>query len=129
MAVLKGKSSMPSDLRATTIMRHNVSTLLSARKETQAELAGWLRHSRSWINKFLNGERQIQMKDLDRIADFFGIAAYQLFQPGISPLTERRIQERRKHRERRIGHPKQEFITPKHMRHFKSKPQHESDKG
>lgn len=95
---------MPADLRAVTIMRNNIRALLDARHESQAALASWLRHSRAWINKFLNGERQVQLKDLDRIADFFGIATYQLFQPGISPLTERRVQERRKRKDRRIGH-------------------------
>ena len=100
---------MPSDLRATAIMRNNVRALLDARRESQAALASWLRHSRSWINKFLNGERQVQLKDLDRIADFFGIATYQLFQPGISPLTERRVQQRRKRLDRRIGHAHREL--------------------
>lgn len=90
-------------------MRNNVRALLYARKESQADLASWLKHSRSWINKFLNGERQVQLKDLDRIADFFGLATYQLFQPGISPITERRIQERRKGRDRRIGHAGREL--------------------
>ena len=90
-------------------MRNNILALLSARKESQADLAGWLKHSRSWINKFLNGERQVQLKDLDRIADFFGLATYQLFQPGISPLTERRVQQRRKLKDRRIGHQHREL--------------------
>ena len=44
-------------------------------------------------------ERGVPLKHLDRIADFFGIATYQLLQPGISPLTERRSG-----RERRTGH-------------------------
>lgn len=90
-------------------MRNNISALLSARRDSQADLASWLKHSRSWINKFLNGERQVQLKDLDRIADFFGIATYQLFQPGVSQLTERRIQERRKRPDRRIGHQQREL--------------------
>ena len=45
------------------------------------------------------------LKYLDRIADFFGIATYQLLQPGISPLTERRSGlDRRLGRDRRISH-------------------------
>lgn len=90
-------------------MRANVLALLAARKESQADLASWLKHDRSWINKFLNGERQVQLKDLDRIADFFGIATYQLFQPGISPLSERRVQERRKRPDRRLSHQQREL--------------------
>lgn len=100
---------MVSGLKATVIMRENVKSLLLARKESQSDLAKWLRHTRSWINKFLNGERQMQMKDLDRVADFFGIATYQLFQPGISALTERRKRDRRSNRERRIGHTMREL--------------------
>lgn len=102
-------SPMHSDLRAAVIMRNNVRALLVARKDSQAALAHWLRHSRSWINKFLNGDRQIQLKDLDRVADFFGLATYQLFQPGIGSLTERRVQERRKRPDRRIGHARREL--------------------
>lgn len=108
-SVILVNSSMASGLKATVIMRENVRSLLSARKESQADLAKWLRHDRSWINKFLNGERQMQMKDLDRVADFFGIATYQLFQPGISALTERRKRDRRVGRERRIGHTMREL--------------------
>lgn len=100
---------MASDLRAPIIMRNNIQALLHARKESQSDLASWLKHSRSWINKFLNGERQVQLKDLDRIADFFGLATYQLFQPGISQLTERRRGDRRKTQDRRIGHQHREL--------------------
>lgn len=94
-----------SNLRALYLLRQNISGLLSARRETQAELAFALGHGKSWINKFLNGDREVQLKDLDRIADFFGIATYQLFQPGITPLTERRHQkDRRSGHDRRVGH-------------------------
>ncbi len=94
---------MPNDVRALATLRHNITRLLEIHKGSQTELAHWLQHGPSWINKFLNGERQIQLKDLDRIAQFFGLAPYQLFQPGISQLTERRTHQRRKHADRRIG--------------------------
>lgn len=94
-----------SDLRALHLIRANISALLTARRQSQTELAFWMRKGKSWINKFLNGTREIQLKDLDRIADFFGIATYQLFQPGISPLTERRKgYDRRSGSDRRVGH-------------------------
>lgn len=120
--VLDIKSQMSMDLRATSVMRSNISALLTARRESQTELARWLKHSRSWINKFLNGERQIQMKDLDRVASFFGIAPYQLFQPGIGQLTERRHGDRRTGRDRRVGHMQhRELETLKHtMQPFRS---------
>jgi transcriptional regulator with XRE-family HTH domain len=91
-------------LTAINLLRRNISDLLLRRKESQTSLAFALGRGKSWINKFLNGQREIQLKDLDRIADFFGIATYQLFQPGISHLTERRSGiERRSNRDRRIS--------------------------
>lgn len=92
-------------LRAPYMLRQNVTDLLIARKEDQVTLAKALGHDKSWANKFLNGHRSIPLKELDQIADFFGLATYQLLQPGISRLTERRSgSDRRKGRERRIGH-------------------------
>lgn len=96
---------MRTELNALTLLRRNIESLLYGRKESQASLAWALGHDKSWLNKFLKGDREIQLKDLDRIADFFGIATYQLFQPGISPLTERRNgPDRRSGKDRRISH-------------------------
>lgn len=93
-------------MHAISLLRQNISAILVARRESQTALARWLGKDRSWINKFLNGHREVQLKDLDRIADFFGIEAYQLFQPGISHLTERRKKsDRRSGLDRRQGHP------------------------
>lgn len=93
-------------VKALRQLKANIETLLAHRKEDQATLARWCHHSKAWINKFLNDpEASIQIKDLDKIADFFGIAPYQLFQPGISAITERRKSgDRRSGHERRIGH-------------------------
>lgn len=95
------------DLKALYILRANVRALLAKRKESEALLALALgfKH-RSSLNKFLNSERAgFQMSRLDKLAAFFGLPVYQLFQPGISPLAERRISgERRSKAERRIGH-------------------------
>lgn len=107
-AVLNRLGQMPDrrlDLKALYLLRTNIRSLLNARKEDQKTLAEWCGHDKSWINKFLNEGRGMQMQDLDRIATFFGLEAYQLFQPGISILTERRHSaDRRGGRERRIGH-------------------------
>lgn len=96
---------MRSTLNADQLLKHNISALLRARGQTKAELAKWCRRSRSWMDKiFSEDRREIPLKYLDRIADFFGIATYQLFQPGISPLTERRVKrDRRSGRDRRIS--------------------------
>jgi len=92
-------------LKAINQLRENVKALLRVRKEDQKTLAFALGRHPTTINKFLKGTREIQLQDLDRMADFFGLATYQLFQPGISLLTERRQgSDRRTGRERRVGH-------------------------
>lgn len=99
-------------MKATHLLRHNIRTLLRARGQHYADLAQWCHKSRAWLTKILKEDRDdptdvrdFRLKELDRIADFFGLAAYQLFQPGISPLTERRAgHDRRSGRDRRIGH-------------------------
>lgn len=98
-------------MRASLLLKHNIDTLLKARHQTRHDLAVWVRQSTDkgkvdpWISKiFTRADREFQLKYLDRIADFFGIAVYQLFQPGISPFTERRKgADRRDGRDRRIS--------------------------
>lgn len=92
------------NLKAPILLAQNIRALLNARKQTAKSLAVWCRHSEPWIGKFLKGEREVQLADLDRIADFFGIATYQLFQPGISSVTERRAgRDRRAGNDRRVS--------------------------
>lgn len=96
--------NMATTLSALYLLRRNIQTLLTTRGESQERLAWSLGHKKSWINKFLNDQREIQLKDLDGIAEFFGVATYQLFQPGVSELTERRSgRERRSGKDRRIS--------------------------
>lgn len=99
-------------MKANQLIKHNIDTLLKARGQTRRDLASWVRQSIDakkvdpWISQiFGNSDREFQTKYLDRIADFFGLSVYQLFQPGISPLTERRKgRDRRSGRERRVSH-------------------------
>ena len=93
--------------RATSTLRRNIEALLRARGQTQHDLAMWCRRTDSWLSKILDdqGNRGLPLKYLDRIADFFGIATYQLFQPGISPLLERRKGDRRRGLDRRVADP------------------------
>jgi hypothetical protein len=74
----------------------------------------WCRRTDSWLSKILDdqGNRGLPLKYLDRIADFFGIATYQLFQPGISPLLERRKGERRSGLDRRVADPTAVLRSP-----------------
>ena len=96
---------------ALWVLRENIAALLSAQRKTQHDLAFSLGRGRSWINKFLQGTREIQMKDLDGIAAFFHIQTYQLFQPGISQMTERRSgSDRRQGFERRTPENQQAMV-------------------
>jgi hypothetical protein len=92
-------------LRAHELLKQNIDTLLKARGQSRAELAKWCGRSRSWLDKaFSEPDREIPLKYLDRIADYFGFATYQLLQPGITALTERRSgHQRRSGRDRRIS--------------------------
>lgn len=101
--VVKGYDS-PMGLRAVNQLRENIRALMRARGIEQQALAFALRRHPTWINKFLKGTRPITIADLDGLADFFGLSAYQLFMPGISSVTERRRgDERRAGRDRRIS--------------------------
>jgi hypothetical protein len=93
------------ELKAVLLLKSNIDTLLQARGQTRKELAFWCRRSESWLSQiFTDDERNMPLKYLDRIADFFGIATYQLMQPGISPLAERRsASERRSGKDRRLS--------------------------
>lgn len=94
------------------VLSENIQALLRARKLSQHDLAQWCRHSDPWLSAFLSGKREVQLADLDRIADFFGIATYQLFQPGISQVTERRKPgERRCGRDRRLSNAQRQMMV------------------
>lgn len=90
-----------TSVSAKYLFRQNVRSLLMSRHENAASLAMWCGHDKSRASKVLAGDREPQMKDLDRIADFFGIDTFRLFQPGIEPLLERRKSERRSGLDRR----------------------------
>lgn len=78
-------------MRASLLLKSNVDALLRARGQNRKDLAQWCRRSESWISKiFRNPNKDLPLRYYDRIADFFGLAVYELFRPGISPLTERR---------------------------------------
>lgn len=92
------------EMTAANVLRANIVELLEIHHQQQTDLAQWCKHSDAWLSAFLRGERDIPLKDLDRIADLWGLATYQLFQPGVSRRTERRSgADRRQARERRIG--------------------------
>lgn len=104
IAKLVHGNDLAPTMRADRLIAQNIGALLHARRDKHKDLAQWCHHTETWISQILKGERAVQLYDLDRIADFFGIATYQLLQPGISHLTERRKGERRSGRDRRISH-------------------------
>lgn len=95
-------------MNANRLLKANIDALLRARHQTRHDLAQWCRRSDPWLSKILSDSpteqaRGLPLKYLDRIADFFGIATYQLFQPGISALHERRKAQRRSGKDRRVS--------------------------
>lgn len=92
-------------MKANALVKANIDALLKQRHLTRKDLAQWCRKSESWISKVMTEDRrEFPMKHLDRIADFFGMSAYQLFQPGLSSGSERRTGlDRRKGRDRRVS--------------------------
>lgn len=95
---------MRRDLRADYLLAENIRTLLNVRRIEASALAVWCGHKPAWISKILSGERGMPVKELGRVADFFGLTVCDLFSPGISPLTERRSRQRRQAQDRRTGH-------------------------
>jgi transcriptional regulator with XRE-family HTH domain len=88
--------------KALAQLRMNVDYLLLSRRRTRADLAAEMKIDPSTLTKFFNGTREIQFHHLDGMAGFFGLDTYELFRPGISPLTERRkIKDRRMGLDRR----------------------------
>lgn len=99
-------------MKSVYILGENIRTLLELQHKSQHDLAFWCHHSDPWLSAILGGKREIQLADLDRVASFFGVAAYQLFQPGISTNSERRSGlDRRKARERRISAAQRNMIA------------------
>jgi len=95
-------------MKAARRLAENVVELLGRERFSQHDLAQWCRKSDPWVSQFLRGERNWQLDDLDRVADMFGLQTYQLFIPGISARSERRVGlERRSRKDRRVGQARQ----------------------
>lgn len=92
-------------LKATIQVRENIRELMRVRQFEQKDVAFGSRRHPTWINKILKGTRPIKVADLDTVADILGVATYQLLQPGISAISERRSgKERRTGQDRRLSH-------------------------
>ncbi len=89
------------ELRADILLARNIRSLLDKRNIDDSALAAWCGHRPAWLSKILSGERGMQIKDLGRVADFFGLSVFELFCYGIDPLLERRKGGRRSGNDRR----------------------------
>jgi transcriptional regulator with XRE-family HTH domain len=92
-----------TQLRADALLSRNIRALLNKRNLDDSALAAWCGHAPSWLSKILSGERGMPIRELGRVADYFGLEVSDLFQYGIDPLLERRRGDRRGGVERRGG--------------------------
>lgn len=90
--------------RADEILRRRVDALLQHTERTRKELAIYMGKQPSWTTEFLYGRHGVTLKDLDRLARFFGLAVPQLFEIDGHRFRERRRFNRRERiRDRRSG--------------------------
>lgn len=88
---------------AVEILRRRVAALLQYSGHTKKDLAIYLGKQPSWSTEFFQGRHGVTMKDLDRLARFFGLAVPQLFELDGHRFRDKRRGERRSGRERRRG--------------------------
>jgi transcriptional regulator with XRE-family HTH domain len=88
--------------KVTYLLVQNIRALLTARGVDDKALAMFCGHKPAWLSKIMSGERGINLNDLDKVADCFGLTVAQLLSPGVSPLTERRRRARRSGIDRRV---------------------------
>lgn len=78
-------------MRANPLLKANIDGLLRVQHRRKKDLAAFCWKSESWLTKILTeSRRDVSIVDLDRIAEFFGRHVYELFQPGIVGVAERR---------------------------------------
>lgn len=100
-------------MKANLLLKQNIDAILKRRGQTRRELAQYTlrttdKKADSWISHIFGPKgyhtREIPTRYLDRIADFFGLDSYRLFQPGLSAVSERRsTKDRRSASDRRIS--------------------------
>lgn len=95
----------PRQLTANDQIRANVRELLDMRRLTQAELAKRLGVSQPWVSKRLSGTTPFHIKDLDVIADVFGLSPGQLMCVGFGTLDRRQTERDRRSGEERRRNP------------------------
>lgn len=88
-------------MKSRYLLIQNIRALQRARGTSDRALAMFCGHSGAWLSKTLKTDgnlkdhREMALEDVDKVADFFGLTAADLFSYGIAPLLERRRRERR----------------------------------
>ncbi len=95
------RAPAPVAAKTERLVIANINALLVQQHKSQKALALWCRNTEAWLSAILRGRRRLMLYDLDRMADFFGLMAYQLFTPGIDTIYDRRRRDRRSGGERR----------------------------
>ena len=86
------------------VLRRRVQALLDHSGRTRKDLAIYLGKSPSWSTEFFQGRHGVTLKDLDRLARFFGLSVPALFEmDGYRFRDRRRDQRRTGMAERRSG--------------------------
>ena len=77
------------------IIRRRMQALLDKSGYTRKDLALYLGKQPSWSTEFFNGHHGVTLKDLDRVARFFGVSVPQLFELDGYRFRDRRRGQRR----------------------------------
>lgn len=90
-------------MNALDLLRRRLQDLLHHSGRTRKDFAIYLGKQPSWATEFFQGRHGIALKDLDRVARFFGVSVPQLFEIDGFRFRERRYGERRSGKQRRGG--------------------------
>lgn len=91
-----------------------MSDLLHHSGRTRKDFAIYLGKQPSWATEFFQGRHGIPLKQLDRVARFFGVSVPQLFEIDGYRFRERRLGERRGGKERRRTKDRRQQPKDKH---------------
>jgi transcriptional regulator with XRE-family HTH domain len=86
------------------LLRRRVQALLDHSGRTRKDMSVYLGKSQSWATDFFHGRHGVTLKDLDRLARFFGVSVPSLFElDGFRFRDRRRVQRRRCGKDRRVA--------------------------
>jgi transcriptional regulator with XRE-family HTH domain len=88
-------------VNALDLLRRRVGDLLHHSGRTRKDFAIYLGKAPSWATEFFQGRHGVSLKDLDRVARFFGVSVPQLFEIDGYRFRERRLSQRRCGKDRR----------------------------